>query len=50
MGCNCGGKSAKSDYLITYKDGTTETVSDIASARIKVAKKGGTYRAVARVS
>lgn len=57
MGCSkCGGGRVRSaegkivtGYLITYRDGTTETVksTDLAVVRRKITLGGGgTYRAV----
>lgn len=46
---SCGGNRVRNDYEITYKhDNSTETVTDLAQVRVKLAKSpaGGTYRAV----
>jgi hypothetical protein len=51
MACACNGKKQNVDYVITYKhDGSTETVSSLPEARIKLQRspQGGTHKAVAR--
>jgi hypothetical protein len=48
IGCGCGGgSSAKFDYQVQLRDGTTQTVSSKQEARILIsAAGGGTYKAV----
>jgi hypothetical protein len=48
MACACGGNRVQNDYLVQYKDGTSETFGTISQARIAVGKRGGTYKAVKR--
>lgn len=54
MGCSsCGGARGSrgtQEYLITYRDGTTERVSDMVTVRQKLSlsPNGGNYRLVAK--
>lgn len=53
MACgSCGGRASRGvqEYLITYKDGSTERVSDMVTVRQKLAlsPNGGNYRLVAK--
>lgn len=57
MACgSCGARKAKQDnmeYLITYRDGSTERVGTAMEARRKLAttdKGGGTHRLVAKLT
>lgn len=54
MACgSCGGrKSANSEYLITYKDGTQERAATLGEARLKLAKSpgGGTKQLVPKLA
>jgi hypothetical protein len=44
MGCNCGG--AKKKYLVTTKDGRTETVDSLTAAMAIIRREGGKYQPV----
>lgn len=50
MGSCCGANKAKQDYLITYKDGTTEQVAadkGVMEVRRRIiARGGGTFAMV----
>ena len=51
-GC-CGNKAqADTEYLVTYRDGTTERVATLGEARLKLARsaQGGTKQLVPRLS
>lgn len=58
MACgSCGSRksgtaNAGMEYLITYRDGTTDTAPDLASVRRKLAlsDQGGQYRLVTKKS
>lgn len=55
MACGgCGNRAARGtqEYLITYKNGDTERVSDMVTVRQKLAlsPNGGNYRLVAKAA
>lgn len=52
IGCGCGGgSSAKFDYQVQLKDGSSKTVSSKQEARILIsAAGGGTYKAVPKAA
>jgi hypothetical protein len=43
MGCNCG---KKKKYVVTTKEGRTETVDTLTSAMAIIRKEGGRYQPV----
>jgi hypothetical protein len=43
MGCGCG---KKKKYLVTRKDGTTETVDTLTAAMSIIRQHGGRYQPV----
>lgn len=43
MGCNCG---KKRKYLVTTKDGATQTVDTLSAAMSIIRKEGGRYQPI----
>ena len=41
MGCNCGNKAGKVNYVAKTRDGASQTFATNAEARIWLAKNGG---------
>lgn len=44
MGCNCGGGRKK--YVVTTREGRTETVDSLVAAMAIIRREGGKYTAV----
>lgn len=46
MGCGCGGSpsSGPAEYVVTFPNGTTKTVTTEIDAKVAAAKAGGTWR------
>jgi len=44
MGCNCGGGRKK--YIVTTREGRTETVDSLVAAMAIIRREGGKYQPV----